>query len=127
MTEVLHILLVDDEQIVRDTLGDYLVDCGYHVRTAEDGIEASSMLQQTTFDLVLADVRMPGDDGLALLQQLRTHDQDTPVIMMTGHGDAQMDSEAELRGASGFLLKPVRLVELDDLIRRLIGQREQQQ
>ncbi len=124
MTGELRILLVDDEQIVRDTLGDYLTDCGYRVCTAEDGMAASSILQAVTFDLVLADVRMPGLDGLALLEQLRTHDQDTPVVMMTGHGDAQMDSEAELRGASGFLLKPVRLVDLDDLIRRLIGEGE---
>ena len=125
MTNSLHILLVDDEEIVRDTLADYLSDCGYRVRTAEDGRAAADVLGNTTFDLVLADVRMPGIDGLALLEQLRAYDQHTPVIMMTGHGDAQMDDEAERRGASGFLLKPVRLVELDDLIRRLVGEREQ--
>lgn len=119
MADELHILLVDDEEIVRDTLGDYLGDCGYQVSLAEDGRVAVALLRDMTFDLILADVRMPGIDGLALLEQLRTHDQHTPVIMMTGHGDAQMDREAELRGASGFLLKPVRLVDLDEMIRRL--------
>lgn len=115
-----RILLVDDEEIVRDTLADYLIDCGYRVTTADDGKQASTALEAERFDLILADVRMPGMDGLQLLDELRDRDRETPVIMMTGHGDAQMDEEAERKGASGFLVKPVRLADLDRLIQRLL-------
>lgn len=120
MTGGLHILLVDDEEVIRESLRDYLGACGYAVTTAEDGRQAIAMLRERRFDLVLADVRMPAIDGLALLEYIRERDSHIPVVMMTGHGDSEMEDQADRRGASGFLLKPVRLTDLDGIIASML-------
>ena len=122
MNPPLHILLVDDEVIVRETLTDYLRDCGHLVTEAGDGRQAAALMEQSGYDAVLADVRMPGLDGLALLERRRQLSDPTPFVMMTGHGDAETDGQAERLGANGFLIKPIRLLELDDTIRRLCGE-----
>lgn len=120
MERALKILLVDDEDIVHLTLGDYLTDCGHHVEKAVDGRQALTALEARKHDLVIADVRMPGLDGLTLLAKVRETDKELPVIMITGHGDIDMQDEAVRVGAGGFLLKPIKLTELDELIAKLV-------
>lgn len=115
------ILLVDDETIVRETLCAYLQACGHRVAEAEDGREALARLTEKPVDIILADVRMPVMDGLALLEQVRETHPDLPVVMMTGHGDAEMETKAQELGASGFLVKPIRLRDLDVLLTSLIS------
>ena len=119
MERVLRVLLVDDEEIVHLTLGDYLTDCGHHVDKAVDGVQALRALDAGDHDLVIADVRMPGLDGLTLLAKVRETDTELPVIMITGHGDIDMQDEAVRMGAAGFLLKPIKLIQLDELIAKL--------
>jgi DNA-binding NtrC family response regulator len=121
MGRELKILLVDDEEIVHLTLGDYLIDCGYQVDKAVDGVQALRAIDRMAHDLVIADVGMPGLDGLTLLARVRERDSQLPVIMITGHGDVDMQDQAEGMGATGFLLKPIKLRELDELIRDLVG------
>ncbi len=120
MERALKVLLVDDEEIVHLTLGDYLTDCGYQVDKAVDGVQALRAIETDTHDLVIADVRMPGLDGLTLLARVRERDSELPVIMITGHGDVDMQDQAEGMGATGFLLKPIKLRQLDELIRQLV-------
>ena len=120
MERGLKVLLVDDEEIVHLTLGDYLTDCGHRVDKAVDGAQALRALEAGDHDLIIADVRMPGLDGLTLLARLRETDAVLPVIMITGHGDVDMQDEAVRMGAVGFLLKPIKLLQLDGLIAQVV-------
>ncbi len=113
------ILIVDDEEIVRETLGEYLKELGCKVDWALDGVTALEAAQQQAYSLVLVDIRMPGMDGLSLLSRLRELRPDLPVAMMTGHGDPSVTEDAESLGAVDLLLKPVRLHDLDALLSRL--------
>ena len=119
MQHTLKVLLVDDEEIVHLTLGDYLTDCGHVVDKALDGAQALRSIEAADHDLVIADVRMPGLDGLTLLERVRDKNSELPVIMITGHGDVDMQDEAVRMGATGFLLKPIKLLQLDELITEL--------
>jgi DNA-binding NtrC family response regulator len=115
----LRVLLVDDEEIVRQTIGDYMSECGYQVETAVDGYQALEVLQQQACDVALIDVRMPGMDGLELLARARQMHPEMSMIVITGHGDPEMESKVREQKATGFLIKPVSLRQLDDLLRQL--------
>ena len=121
MAGVLRILLVDDEEIVRQTIGEYLRECGHQVDEAEDGTAALRVAAETVYDVALLDIRMPGMDGLSLLGRLREQRPRLPVLLITGHGDQQLAEEALARGATGLLTKPVKLLELDEVLARTIG------
>jgi DNA-binding NtrC family response regulator len=112
----MHILLVDDETIVHQTLGEYLADCGHHVDPARDGHQALRAVEQEAYDVALVDVRMPGMDGLTLLTRTQQVRPQMDVIVMTGHGDPEMERQAHRLGAVGFLTKPIRLHQLDRLL-----------
>ena len=114
-----NILIVDDEEIVRETLGEYLKEFGCQVHPTSDGAAALEAVRERAFDLALIDIRMPGIDGLALLAQLRRLRPQMPVVMMTGHGDPTVSGDAERLGAASLLLKPVRLQNLDSLVQEL--------
>ena len=118
MAGVLRILLVDDEEIVRQTIGEYLRECGHQVDEADDGTTALQVAAEEGYDVALVDIRMPGMDGL--LGRLREQRPEMAVVLITGHGDVQMAEEALARGASGLLTKPVRLLELDEALARAV-------
>ncbi len=104
----LQILLADDEPIVRSTLGDYLKDSGHQVVEACDGADA----------LALVDVRMPGMDGLTLLDRLHASRPEIAVVIVTAHGNMETVIRALRAGAVDFLPKPVRFRELDAVIEK---------
>lgn len=101
------ILVVDDEKSVRDSLKMVLEFESYEVLFAENGQEALSVLNQTTVDLVLLDVKMAGMDGLEVLQRIREKNSELPVIMISGHGTIETAVEATKLGAFDFLPKPL--------------------
>lgn len=113
------ILVVDDEEVLHKTIGGYLKeDLGHHVDTAYDGKEALSKIQNTAYDLVLADILMPGMDGLTMLSHLsKTHPQ-TSTAVITGHGDLPSAIRAIRLGAKDFLTKPIHLTDIDALLTR---------
>ena len=117
----LRILLVDDEEIVHQTIGEYLDDCGHQVDTAMDGHQALRAVEQEEYDVALVDVRMPGMDGLALLARAREVRPEMVVIVITGHGDPEMERQVRELGATGFLIKPISLRQLDSLLAELEG------
>jgi YesN/AraC family two-component response regulator len=81
------ILLVDDEEGIRKVLAISLSDKGYQVFTAKSGEEALHIFKEQDPPIVLTDIKMPGMDGIELLQKMKQENPDTEVIMITGHGD----------------------------------------
>jgi DNA-binding response OmpR family regulator len=101
-----RILVVDDEETMRLSLGDILRLDGYQVQTAQDGAAAIGRLRRETFDLMLLDLKMPGMDGLEVLQMASKIAPDTYVILLTAHGSLESAIEALRRNAFDYLLKP---------------------
>lgn len=118
------ILVVDDEQTMRDFLFASLTS-NYHVVTAPDGAEAMRTLKQAEIDLVLTDVRMPGQDGLALLEQILTKLPKPPlVIFMTAFGTIEEAVTATKRGAFDYLTKPFGLDQLEHTLNKAFEMRK---
>lgn len=111
-TRTLRILVVDDEPIIQEAMSDFLHRQGHSVSSCSNAHQAIERVQKDEVDLVLADILMPGMDGLTLLSKLQEIQQDLPVIMMTGHGTMDTAIQALRRGASDFLRKPINLEEL---------------
>jgi len=117
----LHILLADDEEIVQQTLGDYLRDCGHAVVSARSADEVVRAIDRQPFDAVLLDVRMPGAYGLEVVEQIISRRPATPVVIISGHGDADTVIQAMRAGAIDYLRKPVGLLALENAISKAIG------
>ncbi len=100
------IMVVDDEEGVRDVLSRYLSRAGYRYITASDGIEALVLFKDEDIALVLSDITMPGMNGLQLLDQIKSLDSDMPVIMITALRDIDMAIQAMKRGAQDYIPKP---------------------
>jgi len=120
MNEHLDILIVDDEQVVHETLGDYLTDLGHRVAHASDGQAGLASIQETEFDVALVDIRMPRLDGMALIDKAQAICPETSYVVITGHAEMQTAIEALRRGAADFLVKPVKLEELDAVLAKAI-------
>jgi DNA-binding response OmpR family regulator len=97
---------VDDEPLLRLTVGSDLQDAGYVVKTAEDGHLACAELAENSYDLVVTDLVMEGIDGMQVLQEAKRCDATCGVILMTGYGDMDSVIEALRYGADDYLLKP---------------------
>ena len=108
----LRILLVDDEEIVHATIGEYLRDLGHEVDDEMDGQEGLEALQQQDYDLALVDISMPRMDGLELLQAAAATRLSTPILIVTGLGDTTLAQRVLRLGARGLLYKPIRLRDL---------------
>ena len=101
-----HILVVDDELIVRDSLKEWLEDEGFSVDMAESGGTALDMLGEKTYQLMLTDIKMPGMDGVELLKKASEDHPDLTVVMMTAYATVETAVEAMKTGALDYLLKP---------------------
>lgn len=116
-----YLLIVDDDTAVREVLATLLVEEGHRCATAEDANVALAMVEGEPFDLVLSDLKMPGRDGLWLLEQMKLVAPSLPVVILTGHGGREREAELLERGAAGFLLKPPSLPDLLRLIEDLLS------
>lgn len=112
-----HILLIDDETIALSNLSHVLEREGYEVTACVDGKNALSELQTTEFDLVLTDLKMPGIDGMDILNHIRETTPDVPVIMITGHASLDSAVNAMKAGAFHYIAKPFRLDEAREVVR----------
>jgi len=107
------ILIIDDEEDIRESLSDILNDEGYEVVLAENAMKAKEIKDKIRFDLILLDIWMPDCDGISLLKQWAKEKViSCPVIMMSGHGTIDTAIEATRIGAFGFLEKPISLQKL---------------
>ncbi len=107
-----HLLVVDDDNRIRDLIARYLTNVGYHVSTAQDGMAAKNLLSQLVFDLIILDVMMPGMDGFTLLKDIRLTDKATPVILLTARGESADRIEGLKLGADDYIAKPFEPEEL---------------
>ena len=107
MTQQSRILIVDDDATFRLTTGALLEADGHHVDSAADGQQAVERLRDRQFDLLLVDLRMPGIDGLGLVEALRLWGHGVPILMISGFGTVDTAVRALHLGADDFLLKPV--------------------
>lgn len=112
MTEALaHLLVVDDDERIRGLLQKFLIRNGYLVTVARDAGQARKLLAGLEFDLIVLDVMMPGEDGIALTRELRKRMQ-TPILLLTAKGEAANRIEGLEAGADDYLVKPFEPKEL---------------
>ncbi|MFC1821445.1 response regulator [Thermodesulfobacteriota bacterium] len=105
-----RILLVDDEEGIRRVLGIALADSGYEVILAQNGEEALRCFKERKPPIVLTDIKMPGMDGVELLQKIKKDSPDTEVIMITGHGDLDLAIQSLKHDATDFITDQHRCV-----------------
>ena len=117
------IMVVDDEEGVRDVLSRYVSRAGYQYITASDGIEALVLFKDEDIALVLSDITMPGMNGLQLLDQIKLLDPDMPVIMITALRDIDMAIQAMKRGAQDYIPKPFNFDAVSISIARALEKR----
>ncbi len=118
-----RILIVDDEANARTALANLLAEDGYATETAADGFKALPKLDEQHPDVLLTDLRMPGMDGLQLIQRARERDPDIEVIVMTAHGAVDTAVAAMQLGAASYLTKPIDISELTIVIQRAVERR----
>ncbi len=117
------LLVVDDEKNTREALSKILSEDGYEVMTAADGFQALDQVTRELPDLILADLKMPGMDGIELLSRARLKGYDIPFVMMTAYGTVESAVEAMKKGAEDYLTKPVNIEELELQIKRILAHR----
>ncbi len=121
--EEVRILVVDDEAAERITLGEVLRLEGYYTSLAASGEQALAMVrQEPPFDLAILDLRLPGMDGLQVLEGIRRLSADTIVILITGYGTLETAVQALRKGAYDFLLKPCPVNEVLAAVRRALSE-----
>ena len=107
-----RVLVVDDEPSIRDLLSKTLALAEYDVDTAPDGVTALDQLRAFSYDLLIADLRMPGMDGLTLIRQAKRINADLPVLIITGFSTESSAIEAVNLGVAGYLTKPFRVPQV---------------
>ena len=126
--EARHLLVVDDDNRIRDLLKEYLARAGFRVTAAGDAARARRLMELLDFDLVVLDVMMPGEDGLSFTRSLRDRSGEagrTPVLMLTARGEAGDRIAGLSAGADDYLPKPFEpqelLLRIESILRRSGG------
>jgi len=117
-----RILVVDDEESVRDVVSKTLTMADYDVDTAEDGPSALERLGSADYDLLITDLKMPGMDGLSVIRAARRRIADLPVVIITGKSTEASAIEAINLGVSGYLTKPFALTRVLSVAARALGE-----
>jgi two-component system phosphate regulon response regulator OmpR len=117
-----HLLVVDDDERIRGLLQKFLIRSGFLVTVARDSSQARRLLAGLEFDLIVLDVMMPGEDGIALTQDLRRR-LSTPILLLTAKGEAANRIEGLEAGADDYLVKPFEpkelLLRINAILRRV--------
>ena len=122
MARQISILVVDDEESVRDSLYNWFIEDGYFVDCAENAKQALSILEARNFDIILADIKMPGMDGMEMHRRIRSLNKDSIVIIMTAFASVETAVQALKDGAYDYITKPFDPDDLSHLIRNATGQ-----
>ena len=122
MAKKISLLIVDDEESVRDSLYNWFIEDGYHVECAENAKKALAILESDNFDIILADIKMPGMDGLEMHRRIRSLNKDSIVIIMTAFAAVDSAVQALKDGAFDYVTKPFDPDDLSHLIRNAVKQ-----
>ena len=127
MRERGDLLIVDDDPVVRESLGKWFESEGYHVSIATGGEHALAMLESNGCDALLVDIKMPGIDGMELQGRIRSIDANLPVILMTGYATVESAVQALKNGAYDYITKPFDPDELVHLVNKAVEHRRARQ
>ncbi len=116
------ILVVDDEESIRLLYKEELVDAGYNVLLAPDGESALKIIEEKRPDLVTLDIRMPGMDGIEVLQKVKSRDKSMPVIMSTAYGEYRQNFD--IWASDAYIIKTANLDDLIETIERLLAEKD---
>ena len=105
----MKILIIDDERSIRNSLKEILADEGYDVDVAEDGVQACSMVDKEKYSVIFCDIKMPGMDGVEVLDKMIEMGVDAAIVMISGHGDINTAVECIKKGAFDYIPKPLDL------------------
>ncbi len=119
------LLVVDDEDIVVSLIRDAFEDDNYIVKTASNGKDAISLIEQHRFDLIITDVRMPHMSGIEMVKLARQIQPDVGVIFMTGYANLNSAKDAIKQGAFDYILKPFELMEIRQAVRNGLNLRSE--
>jgi DNA-binding NtrC family response regulator len=122
MPRKISILIVDDEQSVRDSLYNWFIEDGYQVECAENAKRALNLLESENYDIILADIKMPGMDGLEMMRRIKSLKKESIVIMMTAFASVDTAVQALKDGAFDYVTKPFDPDDLSHLIRNATRQ-----
>jgi excisionase family DNA binding protein len=117
-----RILVVDDEQAVRDLLVKTLAEAQWDVDAAPDGPTALEYMRGADYDLLITDLRMPGMDGLSVIREARRKSVDMPIIVVTGNSTEASAIESINLGVTGYLTKPFRMQRVLQIAARAMGE-----
>lgn len=120
-----RILIVDDEEITRKNLAHILTKENYSVSSASDGEEALRKLETSEFDVIITDLKMPGVDGIEVLEKIRIKYPDTKVIIITGYATVPSAVEAMQKGAFYYIAKPFKLDEVRTTVKQALEKKFQ--
>jgi DNA-binding NtrC family response regulator len=118
-----RILIVDDEPSIRHLLRSVLIDEHYQVETAGSTIEALSRLLETSFDVAIVDLLLPGPNGLVLAEAIRMLDPGTPVVLITAYGSPSFEMMASHPAVTHYIHKPFNLDRLLGVVQECLGAR----
>jgi excisionase family DNA binding protein len=121
-TERPRVLVVDDEASIRDLLSKTLALAEYDVDVAQDGRSALDRLRIYPYDLLIADLKMPGVDGLSVIREAKRYKSDLPVIIITGFSTESSAIEAVNLGVAGYLTKPFRVPQVLAAAAKALGE-----
>lgn len=124
MSRQANILVIDDEETMRDSCRQTLSRNGNEVKVAEDGLRGLAMLEKEYFDVVILDLKMPGLSGMEVLKKIKDSDPEVMVIVITGYATVESAVEAMKRGAYDFIPKPFTPDSLRAIVKRALDRRE---
>ena len=124
MNAKLQVLVIDDDAVVGRSFDRVLSDKGYEVSTALSGEEALETLENSKFDVVFTDIKMPGMDGLEVTERIKARCPWTPVVVITGYGTEDNEVKASVLGASGFVRKPLTPEMIENITLKAVNNAE---
>ncbi len=118
MKNKITIMIVDDEEMMRNLLDKILSREGYNIIAANDGVHALEVLNENHVDLIISDMKMPRMNGFELLKHVKTDYPDIGIIIMTAYGDTYTVKDALLLGADEYITKPFKSYEISLVVER---------
>ncbi len=116
-----RILIVDDQESMRDMLFDLLDMMGHDPTTVEGGSEALDKLKDGPVDLVITDLNMPVMDGMELMKEIKARQPELPVIVITGYGTFNTEKQVLSNGADGYIPKPCTIHRVQETVNAALG------